>query len=141
MKEREPNENISSIEDDKLIADFMGIENVFEYKIKENDDTNGDTMMTLGLYIADDEEGGIDYSNDEINWIKYSVSFDWLIPVIETIEKQGCIVEIWLSLGKGCRIMKPTNKPCIVSEYEGNSLSEVLYGAIVGYIKWYNEQV
>jgi hypothetical protein len=135
MKEREPNENISSIEDDKLIADFMEIENVFEYKIKEKDGT----ITTLGLYIADGEDGYIDYSNDVINFIKYSVSFDWLMPVIEKIEKQGCIVEIWLSLGKGCRIMKPTNKPCIVSEYEGNSLSEVLYGAIVGYIKWYNE--
>jgi hypothetical protein len=95
--------------------------------------------MTLGLYIADSEDGDIDYTHEGINFIQYGYSFDWLMPVIEKIEKQGCIVEIWLSLGKGCRIMKPTNKPCIVSEYEGNSLMEVIYGAIVGYIKWYNE--
>lgn len=131
---KEPNENISSISKDKLIADFMEVENVFEYKVKQND-----SIMTLGLYIANSSEGGIDYTHDGINFIQYGYSFDWLMPVLEKIEKQGCIVEIWMSLGKGCRIMKPTLKPCIVAEYEGNSLMEVIYGAIVQYIEWYNE--
>jgi hypothetical protein len=131
---KEQNESITSVFNDKLIADFMGVKNVFEYKLKEKEG-----VMTLGLYIANSSDGDIDYTHDGINFIQYGYSFDWLMPVIEKIEKQGCIVEIWLSLGKGCRIMKPTNTPCIVSEYEGNSLMEVIYGAIIGYVKWYNE--
>lgn len=71
---------------------------------------------------------------------KYNVSWDWLMPVIEKIEQQGCIVEIWLSLGKGCRIQKPQSKTQswhVVME--SNSTIEAVYFSVVEFIKWYNE--
>ena len=64
------------IEGNKLIANFMGIKNVFEYDF-------GDNIKTL--YIAEDESGDIDYKNG-VNWLDY---YDWnkLMPVIDKIEE------------------------------------------------------
>jgi len=67
---------ITLIEGNKLIANFMGVKNVFEYNF-------GDDIKTL--YIAEDELGDIDYKNG-IDWLDYT---DWnkLMPVIDKIEE------------------------------------------------------
>jgi len=64
------------LEGNKLIADFMGVKNVFEYNF-------GDYVKNL--YIAEDELGDIDYKNG-IDWLNY---YDWnkLMPVIDKIEE------------------------------------------------------
>ena len=64
------------LEGNKLIADFMGVKNVFEYNF-------GDNIKTL--YIASEEDGDIYYKNG-IDWLDYT---DWnkLMPVIDKIEE------------------------------------------------------
>lgn len=69
---------------------------------------------------------------------EYHSSWDWLMPVVEKIENQGVIVEIWLCLAKSCRITTTGfKKPTIrVSNTESNYTIEAVYDAVVEYIKW-----
>lgn len=118
-----------NIENNRLIADFMQLELSKEvlgttksyYKIKG--------YQRHDSLIASDDE------------FEYHLSWDWLMPVVEKIELQGCIVEIWLSLGKSCRITKGSfKKPIItIANTESNSLIEAVYNAVVDYINWYNQ--
>jgi len=64
------------IDNEKLIANFMKEKNVFPFICKDGD--------FLGMYIADEEDGTIDYS-DGIKWINYK-SWKNIMPVIENIE-------------------------------------------------------
>lgn len=63
------------LEGNKLIAEFMGIANVFEYDFGDN---------IKALYIASKEDGDTDYKSG-IDWLDYT---DWnkLMPVIDKIE-------------------------------------------------------
>lgn len=73
--------------------------------------------------------------------IMYHSSWDWLMPVVEKIEKHGCIVEIWLSNAKGCRITKVLSKTKSWSApVESNNTIEAVYQAVVEFIKWFNQQ-
>lgn len=77
--------------------------------------------------------------NYECEKLKYHTSWDWLIPVVEKIEQQGCIIEIWLSLGKGCRIQKPiTQGESYQAVMESNSTIEAVWLTVIEYITWYN---
>jgi hypothetical protein len=68
------------------------------------------------------------------------IDFNRLMPVVEKIEGMGCIVEIWLSGGKGCRITKVMSKTkSWTVPIESNSTIETVYKAVVEFIKWYNE--
>jgi len=64
------------LEGNKLIANFMGVKNVFEYDFGDN---------IKALYIASQEDGDIDYKSG-IDWLDYT---DWnkLMPVIDKIEE------------------------------------------------------
>ena len=58
-------EEISNI---LLVGKFMEIPNLFPYYYKNENDV-------LGVYIAEDEDGGIDYIDIGINW--YNPHSDW----------------------------------------------------------------
>lgn len=76
-----------------------------------------------------------------IKKLKYHKSWDWLMPVVEKIEQSGCIVEIWLSLGKGCRIQRPTaTQPSIAIVEESNSTIDAVYKACYQVIVYLNQQ-
>jgi hypothetical protein len=51
-----------------LVGKFMGVENLFTYQGKKD-------IEPLGVYMAEDEEGRIDYVDVGINW--YSPDKDW----------------------------------------------------------------
>lgn len=116
-------------ENNRLIAEFMQLEptrmvmgsNKLYYKI------NG--YQRHDSLIASEDE------------FEYHLSFDWLMPVIEKIEGQGNIVEIWLCLAKSCRITNTGfKKPTIrIANTESNSLIESVYEAVIKYIKWFNQ--
>lgn len=73
--------------------------------------------------------------------LKYHSSWDWLMPVVEKIEFRGCIVEIWMSLGVGCRIVRPLkNDKSWETLREGNDLFEVVYDCVMDFIKWDNKK-
>jgi len=64
------------IENEKLISDFMKVENVFPYICKNE---------YFGMYIAEDEYGTIDYTHNGINWLNYK-SWVNIMSVVENIE-------------------------------------------------------
>ncbi len=94
--------------DNELIAKFMGLERKYE--------------STNQVFIDN---------------LKYHTSWDWLMPVVEKIEAHGAIVEIWLSLGRGCRIYFVKERNEFI--YESNSTIESVYKSVVEFIKWYNK--
>lgn len=75
----------------------------------------------------------------KIEYLEYHSSLDWLMPVVEKIESMGYIVEIWLSLGRGCKIFKPNYEPNINFCAESNSLIEAIWLTVVDFIKWHNQ--
>lgn len=114
------------IDGNKLIAKFMGIM-VTDFKWK--------TYHTL---VYCDENGEWDFSYLEY----YNPHSDWnrLMPVIEKIEASGYIVEIWLSLGKGCKIFKPNYEPSVSFSCESNSTIEAVWMTIVEFLEWHNKE-
>jgi hypothetical protein len=68
------------IKDILLIGTYMGIKNLFSYETKQ---------IIYGVYIAEDEEGTIDYVDVGINW--FSPESDWniLMNVCEKIIKEN----------------------------------------------------
>lgn len=119
-------------ENNKLIAEFMGW-NKYTNPIHDIKDTHN--------YYRMEYEGG----NADIRDIKdmqYHTSWDWLMSVVEKIERMGCIVEIWLSLGKGCKIVKGSFKKPIntIANTENNSTILAVYEAVVEFITWHNAQ-
>lgn len=61
---------------DKLFSDFIKIDNIFPYITKDDE--------YFGMYIADDNEGSIDYS-EGVNWIRFR-NYETLMLLVENIE-------------------------------------------------------
>ena len=105
------------MEDNILIAEFMGFDPITEKYFEDNGFENDKQMI-------------IDTSS-----CKYSTSWDWLMPVVENIESinigndedkfynvviEGLECSIWLI----CKV--------------GQTKIESTYKAVVAFIKWYN---
>jgi hypothetical protein len=74
------------------------------------------------------------------NW-KYDTSWDWLMPVVEKIEKHGAIVELNICLATMCRIVFLNGSRDKVKEFvNGGSipLLDATYLSVVEFINWYN---
>jgi hypothetical protein len=112
----------NNVENNKLIAEYMN---------QPFEEFNG------SIALSEANEGVFYY--DPIVYLDYDKDWSLLMPVIEKIEAKGAtIVEIWLSLGKGCRITKGSFKKPIktVANTESNSLKEAIYQAVIEYITW-----
>lgn len=72
--------------------------------------------------------------------LEYHKSWDWLFPVIEKIEKQGCIIQISFSGITNCKIIVGNFKEPIITaaNTESQDSMEAIYTAVIEYIKWYN---
>ncbi len=55
------------IEDLLLVGKFMGVKNLFPFKTKH--------QLSIGVYIGEDEDGNIDYTDVGVKW--YSPDRDW----------------------------------------------------------------
>jgi Pyruvate/2-oxoacid:ferredoxin oxidoreductase delta subunit len=73
--------------------------------------------------------------NPAINELKYNSSWDWLMPVVEKIEKHGCIIQITFCLAGSCRITKGSFKDPIktLANTESNSPIEAVFLAVSDY--------
>jgi hypothetical protein len=121
-------------EGNKLIAEFMGLKAVRPFKdIGHPEVWAWETPTNSPLYRV---ANGNDLEN-----IYFHSSWDWLMPCVEKIESLGCIVEIWLCLGKGCRIIKGSFKvpTMTIANTESNSTIEAVWQAVIQYIEWYNQ--
>ena len=65
------------VQDLLMVGKFMDIKNLFIYQ--ENDDN------PLGVYIADDEYGSIDYVDVGINWYEPNSNWNTLMAVCKKI--------------------------------------------------------
>lgn len=74
--------------------------------------------------------------------LEYHKSWDWLIPVIEKIEKQGCIIQVSFSGITNCKITVGNFKEPIitVANTESQDSMKAIYTAVIEYIKWYNNE-
>jgi len=108
--------------ENKLIAEFMGVEN------------------TNGLVFQD-------ANTKEFHSIKYHTSWDWLMPVVEKIEKlkiEGRKIYFSLSTHSICVMLKPTPNdhiPKTIVENKDGTKIEATYKAVVQFIKEYNNQL
>ena len=109
------------MEDNKLIADFMGS------KVTTNN------YFVNGMYqTLKDEE------------LKYNSDWNWLMEVVEKIESltdinsNGCFM-VLESIGFNAKFIFDDGTR-ILKDNKGESKIEAVYNACIEFIKWYNEQ-
>jgi len=117
----------SIVDGNRLIAEFMGGELM--------EDRRGNVY-----WFKNHHHVLVAHKAINVFAFKYHSSWDWLMPVVEKIERNGFIVEMWLSLGKGCRIFRPNYEPSISFSNESNSMIEAVYLTAAEAIEWYNSQ-
>jgi hypothetical protein len=112
------------IEGNKLIAEFMG----FEF--------GGVAFLTPHKKIlANGDESSLYFPED----LKFHSSWDWLIPVVEKIEKEGFIFYIKENESS---IENHWDNALIKSfgDYVAPTKIQACYMAVINFIKWYNGQ-
>lgn len=136
------------IEGNKLIAEFMGFTRYYPNMTRESDLSNiyiygiYDKVFHESLYVTNTTlscSNGV-YKCYNINHsmhlkdMQFNSSWDWIIPVIEKIEKLDdySIVINYYS----CNILD-TAKLNIT--FTSNSKIKAVYNAIIEFIKWYNK--
>ena len=81
------------------------------------------------------------HDGDVIHEELYDVSWDWLMPVVDKIEKELPVEYVIEQYQDDCRIHEIIDgvwRP-IIEIYNETSRRDATYEAIVGFIKWYNE--
>ena len=106
------------LESNKLIAEFMG--GLF----KSNKFTINDGWVWLPFE-----------NMCKITSLRYNSSWDWLMPVIEKIESFGYRWEVGMSTTSPYHYCKIWS----IGSIEGISSSDAIYGAVIKFIKWYNQ--
>ncbi len=131
------------LENNKLIAEFMSLE-----KVKEYDDEDNWFYVPDRLHLNNEfsYKNEVDYTKS--NMLPYNCSYDWLMPVVEKIEKlgetkdtYGKLVDItttYIKISKGCANGDFTIDLKLPANSKLSKL-EALYKAVVLFIKWYNE--
>jgi hypothetical protein len=68
------------------------------------------------------------------------ITWNDTMPVVEKIESMGTIIEIWLSLGRGCRIVK-AGQILSIANTNSNSTIEAVLLAVIEFIKWHRPEL
>lgn len=121
--------------ENRLIAEFMGYEFVDgDFRIPHSDKTtNSNFSEWCSTYGDIDGMFSVGYLLAPSNLMFHS-DWNWLMEVVEKIEKLGVVVEIRENV---CYIETSPNN--YYSELEDTKL-QATYKAVVEFIKWYNEQ-
>lgn len=121
------------MKDNKLIAEFMGV----QYKSDEDYIKNLKEMRENGIYF---EQG---YMESELN---YHESWDWLMSVVEKIERQereyeeGFSYSIQIEFDNAVIWKHSEFQESIrIVEISGSNRFDATYNAVLEFIKWYNE--
>lgn len=134
-------------EGNKLIAEFMGFNKVRVGYFGDSSETKWqrdnkkwlekNEIESVGTYIVNIKK------NKCIEWgdVSYHKSFDWLIPVVDKIRDNNCLISIRFN-----RQMNTTNTTiaCFEDKWkkdlEFNGVGiESTYKAVIEFIKWYNQ--
>lgn len=106
-------------ENNKIMAEFMG-----GLKNRESRLSLQNNEIWLPVH-------GVCHLGNNGKVLKYHLSWDWLIPVVEKIEDLNYGFEI---IGNYCKIGNNTNIQC-----SQPTKIQAVYNACVEFIKWYNE--
>lgn len=113
------------LESNKIIAKFMAKNNTYSF-VDEDEyywEFEGKDNLDIGKWI-DDSLGKDTKLEDIADILKYNISWNWLIPVVEKIEKMGFITDILSThLSKNSNILKS------------------IYLTVVEFIKHYNKEL
>lgn len=114
------------LEGNKLIAIFM------EFEYLEPIGVNGNKQHKLRPI----------FNSDFPNSLKYHFSWDWLMPVVEKIEKTNRYNEYYpdmVTIWKDCCVISDGNNGNeLVRIYSGTTKIEAVWLATINFIKWYN---
>ena len=99
-----------------MIAEFMGA------KIIEKENNR--------IVCDFPNKSGLDW------WLDYDTKWDWLMPVLEKIEGNGCIVELNIGLSKIVRIYDIESRQNFI--HEDVFLIKAAYNSALEYISFYN---
>ena len=117
---------MKNIENNKLIADFMG------WNIQSP------TTIPTDLHLSN-----LDLDNGDIMELKYHTSWDWLMPVVEKIKRELYEVRIECLLDMTTvRVFHNYDDENEISagyNSEVNNDIKAYYQALVEFIKWNNE--
>ena len=123
-------------ENNKLIAEFMGITGFAHPSTKGSGDMTFKTFMNPN-------------SIKPLNELKFHSSWDWLMPVVEKIQEET--FDNSFKIGNGWVAVKHYYSESLYSEKEQGSYERYYdikkdvstldnaYKAVVEFIKWYNE--
>ena len=118
----------SIIENNKLIAEFMGLQITADQKAY---------FIELGDSKYFNTNKGITQNAMLINRLRYNSSWDWLMTIVENIESLNHWVEIY---GVGCYV-KPKTTEGYLKAFNASTKIECVYNACIDFIKWFNTQL
>lgn len=134
---------MNEIENNKLIAEFMGFEvgpfenkggAAFEVKLK------GVPNKLHGFSCA--KYGTLQYNIDTVcafSSINYHTSWDWLMPVVGKIESLELHNEITFHIQeKEAYILFHNTNPPLVMQHISLTKIDAVYKTVIAFIKWYN---
>ncbi len=80
------------------------------------------------------------YEKMPLEPLDYSCNLNLLLSVLEKIESQGYIVEIWIYRTKVCSIYHPNFESNFSPKFETKSDNVVhsIFDVALQYVKWYN---
>jgi hypothetical protein len=120
---------MKTIENNKLIAEFMGIEILnFPYPTSKK------------VVYKSIKSNKISYPS--IRGLKYHSSWDWLMPVVEKIEKLVFPNDEFFNINivGGCQVyIISSHINEIIDSSQGETKLECLYNVVVQFIEWYNQ--
>ena len=127
---------MKTIEDNKLIAEFMGLSEPYELP-------QHGTIRPNGHFKTE-------FTKEQL---RYHSSWDWLMPVVEKIESLNMellddisyvVVSFDVSITYGDCMITDDKDGTFVSfmnhSIDSNNKLGATYGAVVEFIKWYNKQ-
>jgi hypothetical protein len=114
--------SMNTTENNKLIAEFM------RWNIKSP------TTIPTNLHLSN-----IELDNGEVMELQFQESWDWLMPVVEEIEKLGFVFKMY---GNVTTFLKKRtfNEPIWNDDFTGKTKIESVYNACVEFIEWNNEK-
>lgn len=127
-------------ENNILIAKFLEWEfNEIEFIAPENTFSR---LIPFNFKSAKERGRYFKSSIYKVNELLFHSSWDWLMPVVEKIERylyEEQATEFKIDIFSGASIYIPSTKTHIHYSYNESSKIESVYNAVIEFIKWYNE--
>ena len=124
------------LEGNRLIVNFMGIRPVYN-------SYTGTFQWSDGVFFATGDILYEEAMNNIVKYVKYSASWDWIMPVVDAIETRSMGIYQVDILQEGCKIKnrcKSYIDKTVSKVPEGTTKLESVWMAIVEFIKDVNKK-